>query len=391
MKIEASFKEASEELSTLKEQMKSQEEMASRWKQSKAALEDKISRLQEENAKAAKCPLDEKNESKLRKQTSDLKRKLSEQEIQREELKRSVTALEEEHKQKTNALALAEKKLKDRELSAISGTPVSLISRSLSRANSKVGPMSPSRDAKELVDLRQKVKLLEVEVKRKATEVETSKHHLQEQHEQLSSRIEALELANEQLVKEHSHSNVDRLIKELTRLQDQNAALFQRENELLSKLGSQKVLQKELESLKEEKKDLENALSIFSEAAKGENVMKRVSMLETELAEVLEANNMYKVQLQSVFSKQHNVNAAALENLCSADKVIADLAELKTKNELLEDELKDMRQRYFNMSLQFAEVEAEREQLVMTIRNIRGTKKLMPFWSANFQRDNGNF
>lgn len=86
----------------------------------------------------------------------------------------------------------------------------------------------------------------------------------------------------------------------------------------------------------------------------------------------------------SAFAKQHNVHAAALENLGSVEKVIQDLADLKRKNVMLEDELKDMRERYFNMSLQFAEVEAEREELVMTIRTLRGTKKLMPRRSVNF-------
>ena len=78
------------------------------------------------------------------------------------------------------------------------------------------------------------------------------------------------------------------------------------------------------------------------------------------------------------------MNAVALENLESVEQVIKDLAGLKRKNKMLEDELCDLRERYFNMSLQFAEVEADRGQLVMTIRTLRGNKKLLPFRSVNF-------
>lgn len=41
----------------------------------------------------------------------------------------------------------------------------------------------------------------------------------------------------------------------------------------------------------------------------------------------------------------------------------------------LEKELKDMQERYFNMSLQFAEVEAQREQLVMQLKTVKKEKK----------------
>jgi len=41
----------------------------------------------------------------------------------------------------------------------------------------------------------------------------------------------------------------------------------------------------------------------------------------------------------------------------------------------LQAELKDMQERYFQMSLQFAEVEAQREELVMTVRNFKNGKR----------------
>lgn len=48
---------------------------------------------------------------------------------------------------------------------------------------------------------------------------------------------------------------------------------------------------------------------------------------------------------------------------------------LKEKNQLMECELRDMQQRYSEISLKFAEVEGERQQLVMTLRNFKNSNK----------------
>lgn len=41
----------------------------------------------------------------------------------------------------------------------------------------------------------------------------------------------------------------------------------------------------------------------------------------------------------------------------------------------MESELKDMQERYSEISLKFAVVEGERQQLVMTVRNLKSGKK----------------
>lgn len=48
---------------------------------------------------------------------------------------------------------------------------------------------------------------------------------------------------------------------------------------------------------------------------------------------------------------------------------------LKEKNELMEVELKEMQERYLEISLKFAEVEGERQQHIMTIRTLKNAKK----------------
>ncbi|KAF3784410.1 hypothetical protein EJ110_NYTH30289 [Nymphaea thermarum] len=97
----------------------------------------------------------------------------------------------------------------------------------------------------------------------------------------------------------------------------------------------------------------------------------KIQILETELAEALEANKLYKVQLKSLLCEPSNICASTLEKLGTLGEMMKDLEDYKNKMASLETELKDMRERYFNMSLSFAEVEAQREELVMIVRSLR--------------------
>ena len=59
----------------------------------------------------------------------------------------------------------------------------------------------------------------------------------------------------------------------------------------------------------------------------------------------------------------------------TSDSILADLltelTSLKERNKSMERELKEMQERYLEMSLNFAEVEGERQKLVMTVRNLQ--------------------
>ncbi|XP_042406862.1 intracellular protein transport protein USO1-like [Zingiber officinale] len=57
------------------------------------------------------------------------------------------------------------------------------------------------------------------------------------------------------------------------------------------------------------------------------------------------------------------------------EKVLSEMALLKEQNELMVSELKEMQERYSNISLKFAEVESERQQLLMTIRSLKNATK----------------
>ncbi|MQL90728.1 hypothetical protein Taro_023329 [Colocasia esculenta] len=98
----------------------------------------------------------------------------------------------------------------------------------------------------------------------------------------------------------------------------------------------------------------------------------KVRSLETELAEALETNNMYKLQLESFASERQTTNFSASKSAMVEDSRVEGNDDRLTS---LEAELKDMRERYFQMSLQYAEVEAQREDLVMKLKSVKKEKR----------------
>ncbi|XP_019427713.1 PREDICTED: putative leucine-rich repeat-containing protein DDB_G0290503 isoform X1 [Lupinus angustifolius] len=89
---------------------------------------------------------------------------------------------------------------------------------------------------------------------------------------------------------------------------------------------------------------------------------------------------------KSAENKVSQSNASELKT-CSADEVnnhgtecdtkelLSEVAALKERNEYMESELKEMEERYSEISLKFAEVEGERQQLVMALRNLKNGKR----------------
>ncbi|KAL3687925.1 hypothetical protein R1sor_014234 [Riccia sorocarpa] len=362
-------------------------------KLSKDALEQRIAQLElqlEENQRPSSHSQDSdlRSESlELRRQNNEFKQQLSEQEEEKEEFRRRAESLEIEIQEKLEALRTVERKYREKDFEECSsprsngGSP-RFLQRSLSRTNSKNSPISSllAREAKELTDLKDKVKLLEGEIKSKAMAMDDLKREFSAKEAKLLEKIESLEVANEQLIQGGTDMGMEYLQVELQRLQSQNSALGRRERELVSQLSAQDVLHKEVQRLQEvlciENEQLEGRFSRFRETAKFGNLMDRVVTLETELAEASEANAMYKLQLQNAFAKPDNVQAAALQQYGDVDQIISDLVRLKAHSSKLEGDVKDLRERYATMSLRYAEVEAQREELVMTVRNLRNGKKV---------------
>ncbi|KAK8488717.1 hypothetical protein V6N12_064065 [Hibiscus sabdariffa] len=105
----------------------------------------------------------------------------------------------------------------------------------------------------------------------------------------------------------------------------------------------------------------------------GVDLLSKIQNLENELAEAQEANDMYKAQLKSLLSNEVSFNPAASEKSTGEGAARKDGCNCQTS--ALETELKELSERYLHMSLKYAEVEDQREQLVMQLRAASGRKR----------------
>eukprot|EP01018_Ginkgo_biloba_P038030 Gb_27516 [translate_table: standard] len=369
------------ELSSLKEMLRYTDVELDEMKHCRDELEIIVASLQSklDGQHAQISPDNEQNNElvQLRQEYNELKQRLLEQELKAEELMNNKLHLQKELQQKTDMLFIDERKLKENDAnSKVSGdgSPLNTDSKNNSRAGSSL-TISSSYNEKELADLQEKVKLLESEVRSKSIALEASWQEFSAKEKKLQNNIEEVEMIKENLKEESLNSSMDRLHKELEKMKNDNLAPFQQEHELLYELSPEDPLQKEVQQLQLVNKQLESMFPSFKESAKGGNAIDRVLALETELAETLKANGTHKRQFQSSFVKQQTDHAAVLQSFRDINELINDMLELKRKNSMLEDELKELQHRYSQVSLQFAEVEGERQQLVMTLKNLRIGKK----------------
>lgn len=106
----------------------------------------------------------------------------------------------------------------------------------------------------------------------------------------------------------------------------------------------------------------------------GLDSLSKIQLLENELAEALEANDMYKAQLKSLLTEEYKDPLNAPKKLLDEDVVVeGDGYEGKISS--LQTELKDLQERYFDMSLKYAEVESERAKLVLKLKPVNNGRR----------------
>lgn len=233
----------------------------------------------------------EKELEVLKSECDEMKGSLSQDEFEKEKLRKQVFQLKGELKKKEEALSGLEKKLKD-------GSKIS------SKNNNKCAP--PSRATKEVANLKDKIKLLEGQIKLKELALGNSTNRFLEKEKDLYHKIDGLETRLEELV--------------------HNTASF-------CEYDNVKIV-----------KDSEEVISNGS---------------------VLNENGV----ITSVIERSTGISMERSLDGCNETEL------LREKNKAMEVELKEMQERYSEISLKFAEVEGERQQLVMTVRNLKNVKR----------------
>ncbi|XP_015896229.3 uncharacterized protein LOC107429960 [Ziziphus jujuba] len=284
-------------------------------KEAEKSLEE-LNRLRHlKDEKEAKIELLQSELEKLKTQYDDLKHSLFEDEAEKEKLRKQVFQLKSDLKKKEDALTSIEKKHKDSNgRAAISdGTKTAL-------KNNKSVPVV--RGPKEVINLKEKIKLLEGQIKLKEAALETSATSFLQKEKDLQNKIEELESRVEEL--------------------NQNSAFQQvtPNNDILEEMRS---ASEHLSTTEFPCKDNGNTISLTKS--------NEVSEEEGSKASTLDDGN-----------SKH-------------DDLLNELELLKERNNSMECELKEMQQRYSEISLKFAEVEGERQKLVMTVRYLKNSRK----------------
>lgn len=168
-------------------------------------------------------------------------------------------------------------------------------------------------------------------------------------------------------------SSMDHLQQELERMKNENS-LSPDEHQHAD--ASILDLQMELLQLNEANEELRTRFPMFNELPGNGNALERVFALEVELAEALQAKKKSAVHFQSSFLKQHGDEQAMFQSFRDINELIKEMLELKGKHSSMERELKDMHDRYSQLSVQLAEVEGERQKLIITLKNSRSPNKL---------------
>ncbi|KAI3734674.1 hypothetical protein L6452_14149 [Arctium lappa] len=188
----------------------------------------------------------------------------------------------------------------------------------------------------------------------------TAREALGAQDAELKTELGRLKRSNSQLQWKINRlqEEKDEYTKTKQALEEQKEGLKPEENEFATKIMAPPFESDSTSSLHEDIKLAEDV-----EAGKVDEPS-RIQSLEIALAEALEANEMYKIQLKSFLSE-----GKVGESDTGVELEVEDEA-TKRNDSSLEAELNELQERYLNMSLKYAEVEAQREELVLKLKAV---------------------
>lgn len=207
-------------------------------------------------------------------------------------------------------------------------------------------------------DMKQFLKECELEKENMKKQVSQLKGDLKKKDEAISSIEKKLKEGSKPTPRNNRSVPVPRSMKEVTNMKDQIKLLE----------GQIKLKETALEcseaSFLEKEKDLQHKI---------EELEKRLEVLDQNIEnpQVSPAEKSKPATVSDGVINLEIKKTVDQENC----KVSSNEMELLNRNKLMEVELKEMQERYSEISLKFAEVEGERQQLVMALRNLKNAKK----------------
>ncbi|KZV25341.1 hypothetical protein F511_24568 [Dorcoceras hygrometricum] len=127
-------------------------------------------------------------------------------------------------------------------------------------------------------------------------------------------------------------------------------------------------LKNHLSQVEMEKADLKEEVATLQEGFH-KNKAKNINASEPEAIGNCKNNStMANQRVVNDVTNQIELDAAQIKSL------LAEVEYMKERNKIMEEGLEEMHERYSEISLRFAEVEGERQQLIMTVRNLKSGK-----------------
>ncbi|XP_078444866.1 sporulation-specific protein isoform X2 [Wolffia australiana] len=185
----------------------------------------------------------------------------------------------------------------------------------------------------------------------------------------------AVDIEDQRREQENLKAGIKRLKEELDRIKNENL------ESPLSEVG-QELLDPSLRGLEKKFLQLEMANrnlgtlfpSLQDPPCSSGSALERVLALELELAEALQAKKPDSA-FQSSFARPPGDDVAVLRSFRDINELIGDVLNAKGRHAAMESELNDMHSRFSQLSLQLAEVEGERQKLLMKLKNSRSPRK----------------
>ncbi|XP_051142629.1 uncharacterized protein LOC127259369 [Andrographis paniculata] len=234
--------------------------------------------------------------------------------------------------------------------------------------------------------LRQKNELLEEQLQITEEELQLVREQderLLQEHSEKNEWIAASNgKSNKDISEQMQNSNEkdkEDLEKQLASVRKEAEKLKSENNSMKSQIDQKKTKEEnlylEVKKLRLKNSEVKNQLHAVE--MEKEDLKKEMSKAQRSLIKAQEEEKAARQNYTTLLMKEKNgvTDNSKQDSGPMKDKNFVELEGLKERNKSMEQELKEMRDRYSEISLRFAEVEGERQQLVMTIRNLKSGKK----------------
>ncbi|EPS69111.1 hypothetical protein M569_05650, partial [Genlisea aurea] len=256
---------------------------------------------------------------------------------------------------------------------------------------------------KEITELKNKILLVKADAEESQRELNKLRSLIEEKElmvVNLRSELNSFQSQNEELKnslfeeglqKEWLKMQMDQLKSEVKKKDDMLITL---DKKIKADAVDENVYFERIKSLEGDIKLKEAALEMSSEAflLKEKDLLSKIEELEERVDAPRQISSHCESAVDKVANPEHDLDVTTEElkstihqdskNTCRESEESRSLgdeddemAQLKERNTLMEAELKEMQERYSEISLKFAEVEGERQKLVMKVRNLKNSHK----------------